>query len=164
MPIYNYLPGVIVNYLDGGLTSTAAPQDDSILIIGTAGQGPVNTPYQVTDRAVAAQTFGFSGSLERSIEECATNSDNIIAFRMGATPMALAGVGDDTTTGTATAGFTITFNGDVSITAPTDYQIWYKAGVLSVWNEGTLVYNQVPSSRRNISVHARAKDPPSASP
>jgi hypothetical protein len=39
-----------------------------ILIIGTAGQGPVNTPYQVTDRALAAQTFGFSGSLERSIE------------------------------------------------------------------------------------------------
>jgi hypothetical protein len=94
MPTYNYLPGVIVNTLDGGLTATFAPQDNSILIIGTAGQGPVNTPYQVTDRALAAQTFGFSGSLERSIEECATNSDNIIAFRMGASPMVLTGVDD----------------------------------------------------------------------
>ena len=94
MPIYNYLPGTIVNTLDGGLTATFAPQDNSILIIGTAGQGPVNTPYQVTDRALAAQTFGFAGSLERAIEENATNSDNIIAFRMGTTPMVLTGVDD----------------------------------------------------------------------
>ena len=51
------------------------PCGPSILIIGTAGQGIVNTPYQVTDRAVAAKEFGFSGSLERAIEECASNSD-----------------------------------------------------------------------------------------
>ena len=94
MQTYNYLPGVIVNTIDGGLTSAFAPQDNSILIIGTAGQGPVNTPYQVTDRSLAAQTFGFSGTLERAIEECATNSDNIIAFRMGTSPMVLTGVGD----------------------------------------------------------------------
>ena len=94
MPIYNYLPGIIVNTLDGGLTATFAPQDNSILIIGTAGQGPVNTPYQVTDRALAASTFGFSGSLERAIEENATNSDNIIAFRMGTSPMVLTGADD----------------------------------------------------------------------
>jgi hypothetical protein len=80
--IYN-LPGVIVNTLDGGLTAAFAPQDDSILVIGTAGEGVVNTPYQVTDRALAAAEFGFSGTLERGIEECATNSDNIIAFRCG---------------------------------------------------------------------------------
>jgi len=77
---------VIVNTLDGGLTASFAPQDDSILVIGTAGQGPINTPYQVTDRALAAQTFGFSGTLERAIEECATYSDNILAFRMGLPP------------------------------------------------------------------------------
>jgi len=83
--IYN-LPGVIVNTLDGGLTASFAPQNDSILIIGTAGEGVVNTPYQVTDRALAAQEFGFSGTLERGIEECATNSDNILAFRCGTKP------------------------------------------------------------------------------
>lgn len=44
MPTYNYLPGVIVNTLDGGLTASFAPQDDAILVLGTAGEGPVNTP------------------------------------------------------------------------------------------------------------------------
>ena len=71
-PIY-YLPGVIVNTLDGGLSAAFDPEDDSILVIGTAGKGIVNTPYQVTDRALAAQQFGFAGSLERGIEECASN-------------------------------------------------------------------------------------------
>jgi hypothetical protein len=140
-PIYN-LPGVIVNTLDGGLTAAFAPQDDSILVIGTAGEGVVNTPYQVTDRALAAQEFGFSGTLERGIEECATNSDNIIAFRCGTKPMVLAGVGLDTTIGAATPGFNINFS-DVTSDAGTRYQIWYKAGVLSVWKDGTLEYSNV---------------------
>ena len=135
-------PGVIVNTLDGGLTAAFAPQDDSILVIGTAGQGVVNTPYQVTDRALAAKEFGFSGSLERGIEECASNSDNILAFRCGTKPMVLAGVGLDTTTGSATPGFDITFN-DVTSDAGTRYQIWYSAGVLSVWKDGTLEYSNV---------------------
>ena len=141
----NYLPGVIVNTLDGGLTAAFAPQDDSILVIGTAGKGVVNSPYQVTDRALAALQFGFSGSLERGIEECATNSDNIIAFRCGTKPMVLKGVGLDTTTGTTTPGFDITFS-DVTADAPTRYQIWYKAGVLSVWKDGTLVYSNVTNA------------------
>lgn len=141
MPTYNYLPGVIVNTLDGGLTASFAPQDDPILVIGTAGQGPVNTPYQVTDRALAAQTFGAAGSLECGIEECATYSDNILAFRIGSTPMKLTGVGLDTTVGTATPGFDITFN-DVTGDAATRYQLWYKAGVLSVWKDGTLEYSK----------------------
>ena len=128
-------------------------------MIGTAGQGVVNTPYQVTDRAVAAKEFGFSGSLERAIEECASNSDNILAFRAGTKPMVLAGVGLDTTTGAATAGFDITFN-DVTADAGTRYQIWYSAGILNVWKDGTIEdsnvatrysypqYDQVPSARR----------------
>ena len=102
----------------------------------------VNTPYQVTDRALAAQEFGFSGTLERGIEECATNSDNIIAFRCGTSPMILAGVGLDTTIGAATPGFNINFS-DVTSDAGTRYQIWYKAGVLSVWKDGTLEYSNV---------------------
>jgi len=120
MPIRN-LPGVIVNTLDGGLTAAFAPQDDSILIIGTAGQGVVNTPYQVKDRALVAKEFGFSGSLARGIEECASNSDNILAFRCGTKPMVLAGVGLDTTVSSTAAGFSITFN-DVTSDAGTRYQ------------------------------------------
>jgi len=138
-------PRVIVNTLDGGLTAAFAPKDDSILVIGTAGQGVVNTPYQVTDRAVAAKEFGFSGSLERAIEECASNSDNILAFRAGTKPMVLAGVGLDTTTGAATAGFDITFN-DVTADAGTRYQIWYSAGILNVWKDGTLQYSNVANA------------------
>jgi len=112
-------------------------------VIGTAGQGVVNTPYQVTDRALAAKEFGFSGTLERGIEECATNSDNILAFRCGTKPMVLAGVGLDTTTvGSTAPGFDITFS-DVTADAGTRYSIWYKTGVLSVWKDGKLVYSNV---------------------
>lgn len=114
-------------------------------MIGTAGKGVVNTPYQVTDRALAAQQFGFLGSLERGIEECATNSDNILAFRCGTKPMVLAGVGLDTTVGSTARGFDITFN-DVTSDAGTRYSIWYKTGVLSVWKDGTLVYSNVANA------------------
>jgi len=137
---YNYLPGTIVNIVDGGLTSAFAPQDDAILVIGTAGQGVVNTPYQVTDRSVAAGQFGFSGSLERAIEECATYSDNIIAFRMGTTPMVVSGIGLDNTSGHATPGFSITF-GDVESDSASQYAIWYAEGVLAVYENGEIVYS-----------------------
>jgi hypothetical protein len=117
MPVYNYLPGVIVNTLDGGLVAPAAPQDDSILIFATAGQGPINTPVSVQDRTTSFNTFGAKGTLSRSVEECATYSDNITVLRIGAVPMQLENVGKDTTAGSATAGFSITFNGDVWATA-----------------------------------------------
>jgi hypothetical protein len=45
------------------------------------------------------------------------------------------------TIGTANLGFTISFNGDVSATSATDYQIWYSEGVLTIWDTGTLVYS-----------------------
>ncbi len=165
MPTYNYLPGVIVNTLDGGLTASFAPQDDPILVIGTAGQGPVNTPYQVTDRALAAQTFGAAGTLERGIEECATYSDNILAFRIGAAPMQLTGVGLDTTVGTATPGFNITFN-DVTGDAPPatssgTRRVCSVCGKTARWNTRN---DYVPSFRRNIKFpRARAKPRPRSS-
>ncbi len=137
---YNYLPGTIVNIVDGGLTSAFAPQDDAILVIGTAGQGVVNTPYQVTDRSVAAGQFGFSGSLEKAIEECAIYSDNIIAFRMGTSPMIVSGIGLDNTSGSATPGFSITF-GDVEADSANQYAIWYAEGVLAVYENGEIVYS-----------------------
>jgi hypothetical protein len=139
-PSYNFLPGVVVNILDGGLASAFAPQDDAILIIGTAGQGVVNTPFQVTDRSVAAGEFGFAGSLEKAIEETATYSDNIIAFRMGTTPMVLSGVGINTSTGSPTPGFNITF-GTVESDAASQYAIWYAEGVLAVYLNGEIVYS-----------------------
>ena len=116
--VWNYLPGTIVDILDGGLTSPFAPQDDAILVIGTAGQGVCNTPYQVINRSASATEFGFLGTLDRAIEECATYSDNIIAYRMGATQMVLTGVGLETGS-SPTPGFNITFL-DVASTSATD--------------------------------------------
>ena len=100
-------------------------------------------------RALAAQQFGFSGTLERGIEECASNSDNILAFRCGTTPMVLTGVGLDTTVGSTAPGFAITFS-DVTSDAGTRYQIWYKAGVLSVWKDGTLQYSNMANASVEI--------------
>lgn len=136
---YNYLPGVVVNILDGGLISASAPKDDAILVIGTAGQGVSNSPYQVTDRSVAASEFGFLGSLEKAIEECATYSDNIIAFRMGTTPMVLSGVGVNTG-GSPTPGFSVQF-GTVEATSASQYSVWYANGVFAAWLNGEIVYS-----------------------
>ena len=100
---YSYLPGVQVTTLDGGLATSTVPSSRSTLILGTSGQGPANEPYNVTDRALAAQVFGLSGSLIRACEEVSSGgSDNIILFRIGTKQAALVGVGLDNTTGTVT--------------------------------------------------------------
>ncbi len=98
----------------------STPQDDSILIIATAGQGPINTPVQVRDRTVSFNTFGGKGTLSRAVEEAATYSDNITVFRAGAVPMELKAVGLDTTVGSTSVGFNLTFNGNVSATRSLD--------------------------------------------
>jgi hypothetical protein len=74
----------------------------------------------VQDRTTSFNLFGAKGTLSRSVEECATYSDNITVLRIGARPMQLKSVGKDTTLDAATPGFSITFNGDVSVTAVTD--------------------------------------------
>src|SRR5437868_5263979 len=110
MPTYSYLPGTQVNTQDGGLTSGKVPSTALTLIIGTAGDGPANQPYQVNSRSTAASVFGLTGSLVRAMEEVASGgNDNIVLFRMGTTPATLSGVGLDTTSGSATPGFKITF-------------------------------------------------------
>jgi hypothetical protein len=94
MAVYNNLPGFVINTIDRGLSIQQQPVADSTLIISTAGQGPANQPFQVTDRAMSAQTFGFQGNLVRAQEEVmSAGCDNVILFRMGTTPMALNAVG-----------------------------------------------------------------------
>lgn len=141
MATYANLPGVQVTTLDGGLATSSVPSARSTMIIGTSGIGPANEPYNVTDRALAAQIFGLSGSLVRAMEEVASGgSDNIIMFRMGTTQALLNNVGKDTTVGTVTPGFSISFQ-EVATTAGTDYKIWYAAGVLYVWLNGQLIFS-----------------------
>src|SRR5579864_6829427 len=109
MQTYNFLPGTIINTVDGGLNATFTPTDDAVLVLGTSGQGIASSPFQVTDLNAAAQQFGVSGSLFPAVAEASSYSDNVIAFRIGSTPATLAGVGADTTVGSVTPGFTITF-------------------------------------------------------
>lgn len=142
----NFLPGVQVSTIDGGLVARRVPTSKSVLVLGTAGQGPANNPFSVVDRSTAAQIFGFSGSLIRGLEEVALGgADNIILFRIGTTAATLKNVGKDTGSLTS-AGFTISF-GQVDANVGSEYSIWYKTGVLYVWNGTQLVYaNDVANS------------------
>jgi hypothetical protein len=144
MATYNYLPGVLINTVDGGLVANTVPTSQSTLIIGIAGQGPVNQPTPVTSAATAASLFGFSGDLVRSMEEVLTYSDNVILFRMGTSAQDLASVGAVTTSGSANPGFTITF-GQNSATSNTDYSLWYNDGQLVIWYKGQPVYSNSTS-------------------
>ena len=139
MQPFNFLPGTIINTVDGGLAASFTPSDDAILVLGTAGDGVVNTPFQVTNLGTASQEFGFEGSLFRAIAEASTYSDNVIGFRLGTTPMQLTNVGEEITV-SPTPGFTITF-GEVTDDAPTRYKIWYAAGVLAVWLDGNIQFS-----------------------
>lgn len=156
MSTFNFLPGVQVSTNDGGLIVRRVPTSKSVLVLGTAAQGPATSPFQVSDRASAAQVFGFSGSLIRGMEEVALGgADNIILYRIGTTPATLANVGKQTGS-IPTAGFTITFS-QVDANVGTEYSIWYKSGVLYVWNGSQLVYandtaNSVVVDLANISL------------
>lgn len=139
MATYNYLPGVQVATLDGGLVARTVPTSKAVLIFGTAGQGPANEPYQVPDQATAATLFGLSGSLVRAMAEVAIGgADNIILFRIGTSPAILTGIGASTGS-ISYPGYTITF-GSINGDEGSDYSIWYNAGVLYLWNGTQLVF------------------------
>src|ERR1019366_8125737 len=139
MGTYNYLPGLSIQTLDGGLATKATPTAQSTVIVGTAGIGPADTVYKVTDPAVAANDFGFAGSLIQGLQEVAQGGcDNIFLFRMGTSPAVLSGVGAvNDSLGQPVSGldvgFTLTF-GTVEADAVTRYQVNYDgAGTLIVF-------------------------------
>ncbi len=149
---YNYLPGVQVTTIDGGLVARRVPTSKAVLVLGTAAQGPANDPYPVTDRATAAQIFGFTGSLIRGLEEVAIGgSDNIILFRIGTDPAVLYNVGTTTAGSVTYPGFSISFgtqNGAVGST----YSIWYDPTTarLYVWNASQLVFEYDTTLGENV--------------
>ncbi len=134
---FDNLPGVQVVTVDGGLVARRTPRTKSVLIVGSAGQGPADNPYQVIDRAQAAQVFGFDGSLVKAMEEVATYSDNIFLYRMGTRPAKLEKVGYASG---GDPGFTILFGDRVS-NVDSLYRIWYNNGELHVWKDHTKVYS-----------------------
>ena len=93
MQTYNFLPGTIVNTVDGGLAVAFNPADDTILVLGTAAEGPVGNPFQVTSLNVTSQTYDSTGSLYRALAEATSYSDNAIAYRIGTSPLILNNVG-----------------------------------------------------------------------
>jgi hypothetical protein len=158
---YSYLPGVQVNTIDGGLAAARVPKTKKTLVLGTAGQGPASTAYQVIDRAKAAQDFGLDGSLIHSVEEVASYCDNIIAFRIGTKQASLNGIGIDETQGQVNnVGLSITF-GQVDANTDLEYKLWYANGVLYVWLNDNLVYandavNQVYLDESDIMITGTA--------
>ena len=145
MNTYNFLPGVIVDQIDNQLTSVFAPSDDAVLVLGTSGDGVIDTPYQVTDTTAASNEFGLAGSLFRGCAEAALYSDNVIAYRIGTKAMTLSNVGEDSTSGAATPGFNLAFGG-VTADAASRYTLWYNAGVLAVYKDGEIQFSNQPNA------------------
>jgi hypothetical protein len=148
MGTYNYLPGLQIQTLDGGLATKATPTAQSTVIVGTSGIGPADTVYQVTSPSAAAADFGFAGSLIQGMQEVAQGGcDNLFMFRMGTPPAVLSGVGAVTSGGEPVSGldvgFTLTFN-TVEADAVTRYQVNYDgAGTLIVFLDGNICWSNV---------------------
>lgn len=81
------------------MASPATPSTKKTIVLGTAGQGPTNVAYPVTDPTQAAADYGLAGDLIQSMEEVRTFCDNITLYRLGTKPGTLSGVGLDTTPG-----------------------------------------------------------------
>lgn len=94
MPDMTNLPGVYPALQDGNLAVTETTDAPSVLIIGTAEDGPSERLYRVTKPELALATFGRGGTLARGIQEAAeANSNNIFAWRIGATAAKVEWIG-----------------------------------------------------------------------
>jgi len=124
MQTFNYLPGTIINTVDGGLTTSYTPSDDAVLVLGTAGDGNRH-PYQVTNLGTASQDLASMEACS-AIAEAATYSDNVSASashlgdgaqRVGADTKRALSLRDSTSPSRK------------SLPTATRYMIWYAAGV-----------------------------------
>lgn len=123
-----------VTALDAFGETTASPEA-SVTTTGTTSS--VGLAWVAVTGATSYKVYrGTTAGGESTFYTTVTNSftDTGAAGTAGTVPTA-------NTTAGATPGFTVSFNGDVSSTSSTDYQVWYKSGVLAVWNTGTLVYS-----------------------
>jgi hypothetical protein len=93
------LSGVIHEKQDLGLDVLAASSAPIILVLGTAAQGPSETPRVVGRAQESTVLFGSSGTLIRGMYETKTaGGESVVLFRFGATPAVLAGIGISGTT------------------------------------------------------------------
>lgn len=106
VPKFENLPGIFHIKNDGGLAPEAGAAAPRVLVIGTAAKGRGSTPYVVRTTSLAKAEFGTDGTLLRGMYEAKKQgAQEIVLFRIGATPAILTGVGGDESAGT---GYTIT--------------------------------------------------------
>lgn len=98
------LSGVFTEKQDLGLDVFAGSSSPIILVLGTAAQGPSETPRVVARTQDSAVLFGSSGTLTRGMYETKTaGGQSVVLFRLGATAAELTGIGI-----TGAAGISIT--------------------------------------------------------
>lgn len=101
---FDNLPGTFLIKNDGGLKPEAGSPAPRALVIGTASKGR-SSPYVVNLTSLAKSEFGSDGTLLRGMYEAKkSGAQEIVLYRIGATPAILEGVGGDATAGT---GYTI---------------------------------------------------------
>lgn len=95
MPVIQNLPGVFPELQDGNLAVLDAADAPTVLVIGTAEDGPSErlVPINRTDEALA--TFKRGGTLARGcLEVKKAGATNVFAYRIGATPAQVTWIGN----------------------------------------------------------------------
>ncbi len=145
---YSNLSGIFPKKQDGNLYVATQVDGPIFLILGTAEDGPSDTPYTVVRTSDAASAFGREGTLIRGMYETADQAKNIVLFRINATSAKLEHIGDTS----GAAGITLeTVEKDDS--AGSHYELFWSnsEGRLMVWNTvtGELIYDNDPDTPDN---------------
>jgi len=142
--VFENLPGIISNKLDGNLGLADLSEAPKVLILGTASKGRSDDIFRVRRSQDANAEFGSPGTLLRGMFETRTaGAENILLFRLGATAAKLEHVGDST----GVAGITIeTVEKDDAAGANVSI-IWDDfAGRLQAFNAaGALIFDNNPA-------------------
>ena len=149
--MFENLPGVFPNLIDGNLQIAAVNTNPVVLVIGTAARGDSDIPYTVNNVSEAAAAFGKSdGTLIRTLyETVAGGAQNIRLFRIGAQSAKLQYVGAETSSGANNPnGVTIeTISKDAEVGY--NYSLFYNGAAkrLYIWrvSDQTLVYDNNPT-------------------
>lgn len=142
------LPGSYPLLRDGNLPRTNGNTGPTILVIGTAAGGP-SGPVAIRDMEVAAKNYTTLGTLLEGLYEVVDGgASRIIAYRIGASPAVLTGIGNNGAIG----GYTITpeLYDDIAGRV-TKFYYSRKTKTIMVWNEAEkLIYNNSPRCTRDV--------------
>jgi len=141
--------GLFTLFQDGNLPRHMLQRGPTVLVIGTASDGPSGAQF-VTDLNAATKTYGTNGTLMKGAFEVAYGgAQNIVTLRLGAAPAVLTGIGNG---GNSTTGITLT-TGKNDDTAGRKMKFYYskRTKSIQVWDENeTLVYDNSPRCTRDV--------------